>query len=93
MTEEKGKEEGCCSDKSDKGCGCGSGGCGCGSGCGRGAGCRCFKAFMLVLLGLIAGYFLSRRCYLKGMMCCDKSGQMSHMQCPVAGDAATPAAK
>lgn len=92
MTEEKGKEEGCCSDKSAKGCGCGSGGCGCGSGCGRGAGCRCFKAFLLVLLGLIAGYFLSRRCQPKGMMC-DKSGQMSHMQCPVAGDAATPAAK
>ena len=85
MTEEKGKEEGCCSDKSEKGCGCGSG---CGTGCGQRSGCRCFRAFLLVLLGFLAGYFMSHRCHTKVM-----SHGMSSMQCPVAGDAGTPTAK
>lgn len=89
MTEEKGKpesDESCCSDKSGKGCGCGSSGCG---GCGYGRGCKCFRAFLLVLIGFLAGYFLSHRCHSKPMMCCNEhQGQMmNHLQCPVAGDA------
>jgi hypothetical protein len=79
MTEEKGKpesEEKCCSDKSEHGGGKG--------GCGRYSGCKCFKAFILISLGLLAGYFLTRRCHTKKMMCCDgPSGQLSGMKSQV----------
>lgn len=104
MTEEKGKpetKEDCCSDKSGKGCGCGSAGCGCGSGgCGSRGGCKCFKAFLLVLLGFLAGYFMTRKCSTPAMKCCmsdqmQMGHKMGNMQCPVAGDASktTPPAK
>lgn len=87
MTEEKNKpesDEKCCSDKSGKGCG---------SGCGSSYGCKCFKAFMLILLGFIAGYFLTGRCHsAKKMMCCN-GPQMSTMKCPVSGTMATPPAE
>ncbi|MBL8024198.1 MAG: hypothetical protein JNK54_07975 [Elusimicrobia bacterium] len=59
MTEHKETSESqgkCCSDKPT-------------SRCSNGVGCRCFKAFFLVLLGFLAGFFLSRKCPWNPMKC------------------------
>jgi hypothetical protein len=59
MTDSKettGSDSKCCSEKTT-------------SSCSTGAGCRCFKAFLLVLLGVLAGFFLSKKCPWTPSMC------------------------